>query len=226
MDKILIVEDEKAISNIVVRSLTELGFDVAAAYDGIEGWKTLQKHSYDLIIMDIIMPGMNGFELCSWLRREQGYTTPVLMLTALETTEDIVKGLEVGADDYMSKPFKLAELVARIQAMLRRNKALCGNDSLKCQDLELDLRSHCARRNGATIELTQKEFRLLEYMMTHPNRILSRQTLLREVWDKPFDTNTNIVDVYVNYLRNKVDHGCDLHLIHTVVGRGYLFGEE
>jgi len=149
-----------------------------------------------------------------------------LMLTALNTTEDIVNGLSAGADDYLSKPFKFAELVARVQAMLRRSKAQQEVGILTCCDLELDCRSRVAKRGDAVFELTQKEFRLLEYLMTHPNKILSRHTLLREVWNKSFDTNTNIVDVYVNYLRNKVDQDVDVRLIHTVVGRGYLFGEE
>jgi len=226
MDRILIVEDEKSISDIIARGLEELGYETATAHDGIEGWRALQRHGYDMVIMDIIMPGMDGLELCKWLRREQGYTTPVLMLTALNTTEDIVNGLSAGADDYLSKPFKFAELVARVQAMLRRSKAQQEVGILTCCDLELDCRSRVAKRGDAVFELTQKEFRLLEYLMTHPNKILSRHTLLREVWNKSFDTNTNIVDVYVNYLRNKVDQDVDVRLIHTVVGRGYLFGEE
>ena len=167
------------------------------------------------------MPKINGLELCHLYRQMFGYQTPVIMLTALGTTEDIVKGLDAGADDYLVKPFSFQELEARIKALLRRNKEAVTNQ-LTCDNLVLDCNTRRAKRGDADIDLTVKEYRLLEYFMTHQGVALSRITLLKDVWDKNFDTNTNIVDVYVNYLRVKIDRDFDKKLIHTVVGLGYI----
>ena len=163
----------------------------------------------------------NGLELCHLYRQMFGYQAPVIMLTALGTTEDIVKGLDAGADDYLVKPFSFQELEARIKALLRRNKETVTNQ-LTCDNLVLDCNTRREKRGDADIDLTVKEYRLLEYFMTHQGVALSRITLLKDVWDKNFDTNTNIVDVYVNYLRVKIDRDFDKKLIHTVVGLGYI----
>ena len=221
MAKILLVEDEINIASFIERGLKEFGHTVTVCHDGNAGWKILQDEPFDLLILDIIMPKINGLELCQLYRQTFGYQSPVIMLTALGTTEDIVKGLDAGADDYLVKPFSFQELEARIKALLRRNKEVTSN-LLTCDNLILDCNTRRAKRGNIDIDLTAKEYRLLEYFMTHQGVALSRITLLKDVWDKNFDTNTNIVDVYVNYLRVKIDRDFDKKLIHTVVGLGYI----
>ena len=221
MAKIILVEDEINIASFIERGLRELGHEVSVVYDGNAGWELLQNESFDLLILDIIMPGMNGLELCRMYRQRFGYHSPVVMLTALGTTDDIVKGLDAGADDYLVKPFSFQELEARIKALLRRSKEV-PVQQLVCGDLILDCTLRRARRGNMDIDLTVKEYRLLEYFLLHQRAVLSRLTLLRDVWDKNFDTNTNVVDVYVNYLRAKIDKGFEDKLIHTVVGVGYM----
>lgn len=221
MAKIILVEDEINIASFIERGLREFGHEVSVVYDGNAGWELLQNESFDLLILDIIMPGMNGLELCCMYRQRFGYHSPVVMLTALGTTDDIVKGLDAGADDYLVKPFSFQELEARIKALLRRSKEV-PVQQLVCGDLILDCTLRRARRGNMDIDLTVKEYRLLEYFLLHQRAVLSRLTLLRDVWDKNFDTNTNVVDVYVNYLRAKIDKGFEDKLIHTVVGVGYM----
>lgn len=221
MAKIILVEDEINIASFIERGLREFGHEVSVVYDGNAGWELLQNESFDLLILDIIMPGMNGLELCRMYRQRFGYHSPVVMLTALGTTDDIVKGLDAGADDYQVKPFSFQELEARIKALLRRSKEV-PVQQLVCGDLILDCTLRRARRGNMDIDLTVKEYRLLEYFLLHQRAVLSRLTLLRDVWDKNFDTNTNVVDVYVNYLRAKIDKGFEDKLIHTVVGVGYM----
>ena len=221
MAKIILVEDEINIASFIERGLREFGHEVSVVYDGNAGWELLQNESFDLLILDIIMPGMNGLELCRMYRQRFGYHSPVVMLTALGTTDDIVKGLDAGADDYLVKPFSFQELEARIKAFLRRSKEV-PVQQLVCGDLILDCTLRRARRGNMDIDLTVKEYRLLEYFLLHQRAVLSRLTLLRDVWDKNFDTNTNVVDVYVNYLRAKIDKGFEDKLIHTVVGVGYM----
>lgn len=221
MAKIILVEDEINIASFIERGLREFGQEVSVVYDGNAGWELLQNESFDLLILDIIMPGMNGLELCRMYRQRFGYHSPVVMLTALGTTDDIVKGLDAGADDYLVKPFSFQELEARIKALLRRSKEV-PVQQLVCGDLILDCTLRRARRGNMDIDLTVKEYRLLEYFLLHQRAVLSRLTLLRDVWDKNFDTNTNVVDVYVNYLRAKIDKGFEDKLIHTVVGVGYM----
>ena len=221
MAKIILVEDEINIASFIERGLREFGHEVSVVYDGNAGWELLQNESFDLLILDIIMPGMNGLELCRMYRQRFGYHSPVVMLTALGTTDDIVKGLDAGADDYLVKPFSFQELEARIKALLRRSKEV-PVQQLVCGDLILDCTLRRARRGNMDIDLTVKEYRLLEYFLLHQRAVLSRLTLLRDVWDKNFDTNTNVVDVYVNYLRAKIDKGFEDELIHTVVGVGYM----
>lgn len=221
MAKIILVEDEINIASFIERGLREFGHEVSVVYDGNAGWELLQNESFDLLILDIIMPGMNGLELCRMYRQRFGYHSPVVMLTALGTTDDIVKGLDAGANDYLVKPFSFQELEARIKALLRRSKEV-PVQQLVCGDLILDCTLRRARRGNMDIDLTVKEYRLLEYFLLHQRAVLSRLTLLRDVWDKNFDTNTNVVDVYVNYLRAKIDKGFEDKLIHTVVGVGYM----
>lgn len=221
MAKIILVEDEINIASFIERGLREFGHEVSVVYDGNAGWELLQNESFDLLILDIIMPGMNGLELCRMYRQRFGYHSPVVMLTALGTTDDIVKGLDAGVDDYLVKPFSFQELEARIKALLRRSKEV-PVQQLVCGDLILDCTLRRARRGNMDIDLTVKEYRLLEYFLLHQRAVLSRLTLLRDVWDKNFDTNTNVVDVYVNYLRAKIDKGFEDKLIHTVVGVGYM----
>lgn len=221
MAKIILVEDEINIASFIERGLREFGHEVSVVYDGNARWELLQNESFDLLILDIIMPGMNGLELCRMYRQRFGYHSPVVMLTALGTTDDIVKGLDAGADDYLVKPFSFQELEARIKALLRRSKEV-PVQQLVCGDLILDCTLRRARRGNMDIDLTVKEYRLLEYFLLHQRAVLSRLTLLRDVWDKNFDTNTNVVDVYVNYLRAKIDKGFEDKLIHTVVGVGYM----
>ena len=221
MAKIILVEDEINIASFIERGLREFGHEVSVVYDGNAGWELLQNESFDLLILDIIMPGMNGLELCRMYRQRFGYHSPVGMLTALGTSDDIVKGLDAGADDYLVKPFSFQELEARIKALLRRSKEV-PVQQLVCGDLILDCTLRRARRGNMDIDLTVKEYRLLEYFLLHQRAVLSRLTLLRDVWDKNFDTNTNVVDVYVNYLRAKIDKGFEDKLIHTVVGVGYM----
>lgn len=222
MAKILLVEDEVNIASFIERGLLEFGHEVRVAYDGQAGWELVQQEDFELLILDIIMPKMNGLQLCKQYRQTYGYQSPVIMLTALGTTEDIVSGLDAGADDYLVKPFSFQELEARIKALLRRMGAEPAVPLLTCGELTLDSSSHRATRGKVVIDLTVKEYRLLEYLIQNQGTAQSRLTLLKNVWDKNFDTNTNVVDVYVNYLRSKIDKDFDHKMIRTVVGVGYM----
>src|SRR5574344_779130 len=228
MDKrLLMAEDEANISDFVSRGLSDFNYDVTVVDNGLDAWRKLETgEHFDLVLLDIRMPQMTGLEVCQKIREHFGYDIPVLMLTALDTTDDIVMGLHAGADDYIVKPFKYMELLARIQAILRRSDAVKSNRSLVCGDLHLHPASHKAIRGHYEVDLSIKEYRLLEYMMEHHGEILSRRRLLKDVWNKDFDTNTNIVDVYVRYLRNKIDDNFSQKLIHTVVGTGYCMRSE
>ena len=226
MKRILLAEDEENIADFVCRGLECFGFNVDRTGRGDEAWEKLRENDYDLALLDIRMPGMTGLEVCRRLRQERDFTMPVLMLTALDTTDDIVLGLQAGADDYMVKPFKFTDLLARINALLRRAESCRQTASLMCGDLSIDAATHKARRQDTEVELSTKEYRLLEYFLRHEGQTLTRRQLLRDVWDKDFDTNTNIVDVYVSYLRQKIDEGFEQKLIHTIVGVGYCFGRE
>ena len=222
MAKILLVEDEINISSFIERGLQEFGHEVRVANDGQAGWELVRQEDFQLLILDIIMPKMNGLQLCKQYRQAYGYQSPVIMLTALGTTDDIVNGLDAGADDYLVKPFSFQELEARIKALLRRTGAEPAMPLLSCGDLTLDPSGHRAIRGKMVIDLTVKEYRLLEYLIRNQGTALSRLELLKNVWDKNFDTNTNVVDVYVNYLRSKIDKDFDRKLIRTVVGVGYM----
>lgn len=225
--RILIAEDESNISDFVKRGLEESGYQVVVASDGLEAWlmieDEMQRGALDLLLTDIRMPGLSGLDLCRRLRTHYGFRLPVLMLTALGTTQDIVDGLQAGADDYLPKPFKFVELVARIDALLRRASAgQADGGELHYADLTCNPAAHQATRGGQRVDLSTKEYRLLEYFVRHQGEVLSRRQILRDVWDKDFDTNTNVVDVYVKYLRTKIDEPFDHKLIHTIVGVGYI----
>lgn len=219
---ILLVEDEPSIANVVAKGLGEAGYMVSIAPDGNTGFQMAVNHAYDLYILDIMLPGMNGIELCRMLRKAKD-NKPILLLTALGTTENVVTGFENGADDYLVKPFKFAELLARIRALLRR---ATGNNTdenkLRINDLELDPDAKMVRRNKTEINLTSTEYRMLEYFMKNQRRVVSRMDLLENVWGVDFNMATNVVDVYVNYLRKKVDKDFEPKLIHTVIGMGYI----
>ncbi|TAE54076.1 MAG: DNA-binding response regulator, partial [Bacteroidetes bacterium] len=183
--------------------------------------------SFDMVILDIVLPRMSGWEVCQHIRQKYAMNLPVLILSALNQTEDVVKGLNAGADDYLGKPFKLSELHARIQALLRRyTGAVIPSANLLFADLKMSLDTHEVWRAGQKIKLTGKEFSLLQLFMSHPVKVLSRDRILEEIWGIDADINTNVVDVYVNYLRNKVDRGFDQKLLHTVFGMGYILRED
>jgi heavy metal response regulator len=218
--KILVVEDEKKVGAIIKKGLEEDSYSVELAYDGHEGGELAVAQNFDLIILDILMPKKDGLTLLKELRAKQ-ISTPVLMITAKGSVDDKVKGLDSGADDYLVKPFAIAELLARVRSLLRRGPAE-KSTSLVVGDLALDLVSHKARRGHKLIDLTAKEYTLLEYFMRNANRVLSRTIISEHIWNYNFDTGTNIIDVYINHLRNKIDGGFDKKLIHTVRGVGYM----
>lgn len=224
---ILLVEDEPNVASFIVRGLSEEGYTVSLAPDGHTGMEMATKHVFGMILLDIMLPGINGLEICRQLRAT-GNTTPVLMLTALGTTENIVTGLDSGADDYLVKPFRLAELLARIRSLLRRNGDvdIAGSAQLTIAGLVLNTERKTVIREGQAIQLTATEFRLLEYLMRNQNRVLSRMDILEHVWGVDFNMGTNVVDVYVNYLRKKIDKDTDDKLIHTVIGMGYVMKQE
>ena len=223
MANILIVEDEVNVSSFLKRGIEEAGHNVIVAFDGAMGLSLACSNELDLILLDVVLPQMNGFEVCLRYRKEMGYTVPILMLTALGSTDEIVKGLEAGADDYMVKPFKFKELLARINVLQRRKTNMFTSKKYQFEDLILDTDSKEVIRGERTIVLTSKEYRLLEFFMSNANRVLSRTTILENVWDGNVDVNTNIVEVYVNYLRNKIDKDSEIKLFHTVIGMGYVF---
>lgn len=221
---ILIVEDEKKVAGFIKQGLQEERYTVDVAYDGEEALLLAGMNSYDLIVLDIMLPKKDGMEVLKELRA-QGLSIPILILTAKDTLEDKVQGLDSGADDYITKPFAFAELLARIRALLRRGKPT-NETSLTAADLMLDPATHKVQRAGKQIELTSKEYALLEYFLRNKGQVLTRTLINEHVWGYRFDTGTNIVDVYVNYLRSKIDRGFDKKLIHTVRGVGYVLREE
>ena len=224
--KILVVEDEPAISNFIKKGLEENGYEVTQAFDGEMGLKLAANDDFTVVILDLVLPGINGLEFCQKLRNNLQVHTPVLMLTALSTTDDVVTGLDAGADDYLGKPFKFKELLARIRALSRRQGSTLVNvNRLRVGDIEIDLDTKSVTRAGQEIRLTAKEFFLLEYLVRNKNRVVSRIDILENVWDIQFDLGTNVVDVYMNYLRNKVDKPFEKKLIKTVVGMGYMVRE-
>lgn len=223
--KILVVEDEPKVAAFIKSGLEEQNCDVDVAYDGQIGERLALANHYNIILLDIIMPLVNGLELCKRIKHTKPHT-PILMLTALGTTDDKVSGFESGADDYLLKPFEFKELIVRIKSLTRRSFSTKeSSNKLKVADLELDLDRKVALRGGKTIELTAKEYSLLEYFIRNKGRVVSRLDISEKVWDINFDTGTNVVDVYVNILRKKIDRNFPNKLIHTRVGMGYILTE-
>ena len=221
--KILLIEDTPDLVSIIVRGLAAENIEVSVAGDGLTGLEMALKYNFDLVVLDVMLPGMNGIQVCKEIRLKN-HALPVLMLTALGSTENVVTGLESGADDYLIKPFNFVELVARIRTLLRRSKGQANavSDILSIADLQVNTSSKVVSRSGQTIQLTATEYRLLEYLLKNQNKVLSRVQILENVWDIDFNMGTNVVDVYVNYLRKKIDGGVKERLIHTVFGMGYI----
>ncbi|MBD2701159.1 response regulator transcription factor [Spirosoma sp. BT702] len=220
--KILLIEDEVKTLQSIRQGLEEHQWDVDIAYDGNMGFQLATRSSYALIISDIILPGLNGLELCRKLR-EANVATPILMLTALSTTDDKIVGLDAGADDYLVKPFEFGELMARVRALTRRSSGLVQSTNLlKIADLELNPDTKQVIRAGKEITLTAKEFQLLEYFLRNQGRVISKVELAERLWDLTFDTGTNIIEVYINFLRKKVDKDFEPKLLHTQIGMGYV----
>lgn len=222
--RILIIEDEKKTSAFLSKGLKENGFTVDIAENGVDGLNSLQQINYDLAILDVMMPLMDGWSVLSALR-SQDIQTRILLLTARDSVEDRVKGLELGADDYLVKPFAFSELLARIQSLLRRGTAT-EIQKIKCADMEIDAIKHRVTRNNIRIDLTPKEFQLLLLMARHPGEVLSRTVIAEQVWDMNFNSDTNVVDVAIRRLRNKVDDPFESKLIHTIRGVGYAFEQR
>ncbi len=226
--KILLIEDEMRVSSFIKKGLEEQGEEVVQAFDGQTGLNFACQHTFDVIILDVVMPVMNGIEVCDQLKNQYQINTPILMLTALGTTDDIVLGLETGADDYLSKPFKFKELLARLNALNRRK--LIGNlkdhELLNAKNLEMNLTTKEVIRDNKEIKLTAREFKLLKYLLKNKNRVVTRTDILENVWEVDFDLGTNVIDVYINYLRKKIEQGFSSKLIETVIGMGYTIKDK
>jgi two-component system, OmpR family, copper resistance phosphate regulon response regulator CusR len=224
--RILLAEDEQKIAQALKQGLEERGYEVTAAYDGNIALKLFGAEKWDLVILDINLPGLNGFEVCKSIRAADPQV-PVIMLTALNGMDNKVEGYDAGADDYLVKPFAFQELVLKIHVLLRRTseQPFQKSNMLQIADLEMNLDTKSVKRGGTEIVLTAKEFQLLEYLMRNRSRVVSRADIAINVWDIDFDTNTNVIDVYINYLRNKVDKPFEQKLIHTQVGMGYILKE-
>lgn len=219
--RFLVVEDNEKISGIIKRALEEQNYNVETTASGHEAESLASRYEFDLLILDLMLPDHDGVDLCQNLRR-MGIAAPILMLTALSDTDNKVAGLEAGADDYLTKPFELEELVARVRALLRRTQA-SDSSTLKIADLELDLVARTVVRGDTPISLTTKEFALLEYFMRNPDRVLTRTGIGEHVWDMNFVDESNVIEVYISRLRNKIDRDFDKQLLHTVIGTGYVF---
>lgn len=230
--KILVVEDEPSVSSLIQKALAEEGYDVTIAMDGNMAWDHISRFTYSLFVFDLMLPGINGIELCK-KARQGNIETPILILTALGATDNVVAGLDSGADDYLAKPFKIAELLARVRSLMRRSKVsvlyeekIVEKNELGYADVVMDMNEKKVTRDGAVIDLTVTEFRLLEYFLRNPKKVLSRMDILEKVWGYDFNTNTKVVDVYMNYLRKKLETNDQSKLLHTVVGMGYMLKEE
>jgi DNA-binding response OmpR family regulator len=220
--RVLVVEDEQKINRSVCQALREEAYAVDSATDGEQAEELALVNEYDMIILDLMLPRKSGIALCRGLR-ERGVTTPILMLTAKDTVEDRVLGLDSGADDYLVKPFHMDELLARTRALLRRDTSV-KSTRLQLADLVVDTSSHRVTRAGTPIELTSKEYAMLEYFMRNPDQVLTRTIISEHVWDDEFDSLSNIIDVYIRRLRRKIDEGYQPRLLHTIRGSGYLLG--
>lgn len=227
VNKVLLVEDEQKIADTLKFGLSENGFAIDIAYDGKTGLKLFEMHPYDLIVLDINLPGINGYELCKIIR-SKNTQVPVIMLTALTSLNDKIEGYDVGADDYIIKPFEFKELIMKMRVLLKRStyQNIPTGNILSAGDLKMNLDSKEVKRSETKINLTAKEFQLLEYLLRNKNKVVSRADIAINVWDIDFDTNTNVIDVYINYVRNKVDKPFDQKLIQTLVGMGYILKEN
>lgn len=223
MNTILVVEDDLRVANLLKGGLEEKGYQLLVAYDGASAWRLFQSQAADLVISDVILPKMDGFELCRLIKQSSPQTL-VLMLTALGTTDDKLQGFDSGADDYLVKPFDFRELDARIRVLLKRHKGAPVEQPVRITyaDLEIDLLRKEVRRNGIFIKLSPKEYHLLLYMAEHAERVVSRVEIAEHVWNTHFDTGTNFIDVYINYLRKKIDRDFSTNLIHTKPGIGFI----
>ena len=222
--KILLIEDEPKVASFIKKGLEEQSYDVDQAYDGFLGKRLALEKPYDLIILDIILPQLNGLEVCKAIR-QHNTSVSILMLTALGNTTDKIEGLDAGADDYLVKPFEFQELLARIRALSRRKSDYPVTEVLRIADLELDIARKTVTRNGQPITLTAREFALLTYLMRNKGRVVSRVDIIEHVWETSFDTGSNVIDVYINFLRKKIDKDHTAKLIHTLVGMGYVIKE-
>lgn len=221
--RILVVEDDKKVAGFIKKGMEEETYAVDVAHDGEDGLYLGEQNQYDMIILDLMLPKLNGLEVLTRLRKKK-VNTPVLLLTAKGEVEDKVDGLNKGADDYLTKPFAFSELLARIRVLLRRGKVE-AKTVLQCNNLTLDLLSHKVKRNNVDIELTSKEYSLLEYFMRNQGKVLTRTMIAEHVWDYNFDTFTNVIDVYINHLRKKIDKNHPKKLVHTLRGVGYVMKE-
>jgi heavy metal response regulator len=219
-----VIEDEKKVATFIKKGLVEEHYAVDTAFDGEEGLYLSEVNDYDLIVLDLMIPKIDGYGVLKKIR-ERKDNVPILVLTAKDSVEDTVRGLDAGCDDYLTKPFAFAELLARIRALLRRDKKE-KESVLRIADLSLSIVTHKVMRQGKEIELTSKEYALLEYFMRNPEKVLTRTMISEHVWDYHFDSNTNVIDVYVNYLRKKIDKDFDPKLIHTIRGIGYMMKKE
>jgi DNA-binding response OmpR family regulator len=222
--RILVVEDDRKVASFVEKGLREDGYSVDVAHDGTDGSLKAHVHEYDLLILDVMLPGKTGYDILNELRREQS-SVPVLLLTARDSTEDTVRGLDAGADDYLTKPFSFEVLLARVRALVRRGGAQ-RLEQLRYDDVELDRIQHIANREGRDLKLTAKEFQLLEYFLLHQEQVVRRTHLLEKVWDLHFDPMSNVVDVHVAKLRRKLKAGGGTSLIHTIRGVGYILSRD
>jgi len=222
--KILVIEDEPKVSSFIKKGLEEQAYEVDVAYDGFYGKKLALEKEYDLIILDVILPQQNGLDVCRDIRMQKP-TVAILMLTALGSTDDKILGLDSGADDYLVKPFVFKELLARIRALTRRAYEAPSNETLKLADLELNLSKKTVTRSNILINLTAREFSLLHFLLRNKERVVSRVDIIEQVWETSFDTGSNVIDVYINFLRKKIDKDFNPKLIHTLVGMGYVMKE-
>lgn len=229
MHSILIIEDDKRVADLLKTGLEENGYHTMVAYDGFMGFRLFQSHSFQLVISDIILPRMDGFELCKEIRKLNSHI-PVLMLTALGSTDDKLDGFDAGADDYMVKPFDFRELNARIKVLLKRKVeatvSVVAPEKLTYKDLQIDTNRREVMRQGNLIRLSPKEYNLLSYMVQNAERVISRIEIAEKVWNTHFDTGTNFIDVYINYLRKKIDKDFETRLIHTKPGIGFILTDE
>lgn len=220
--KLLLVEDEENVASFIKKGLKNEGFEIDIAYDGMMGWRLYDNKKYDVVILDINLPKINGFDLCREIKNSEK-SQPVLLLSALDSITDKESGFGAGADDYLVKPFEFRELVLRLKALARRaNSFESSGKTITIDDLVLHTAARIVTRGGNRINLTTREYTLLEYLMLNAGKIVSRVDIAEKVWDIRFDTNTNVIDVYINYLRKKIDAGFSKKLLHTVIGMGYM----